>query len=354
MSDRTQLEDEDDIPDNFFDEFEDNEFLDELVDNVVPNTDGNEDSLHHDRSSSPLVERCLKEIDKLTKDIQRRKRKLELELSSKDGSSTGKEAPSSSTDVKRDARHRRSSRSPIGRRLRSKSPPRIPRSRSFERRLAYRRNIRSLRSPLSNVPNRFRRSRSRERRHPRSRSRSRSPTRKRRRSSSSGRLPPTKVTGLTFLEELERKFAEEGKEFPEKDLLLQLKANKDKVHQKLNVVPLESLQPGFSQIQQSVPSYPSQQPIRQPQQQQSQPMFPNQNQFMITHAEMQQPSNMFGFSSYTLNPIPTHDVMPIESPNIPIQTSTSSLITIALPTENVCTAAKCFYLIIEKNDYSHS
>lgn len=199
-------EEEMDVPDNFFDEFEDNEFVDHLIDSVLPDKDEENhakagSTSREKRSSSPMVERCLQEIDKLTKDIQRRKRKLEREMT--------KEQPSSSTDIRR-----RRSPSPGRSAGRKWSPHRRIRTRSRSRSPDLRQRPASYRprSPL-------RRSRSRERRRITYTSSRISPHRKRTRPDSPVAGTSTK-SSMTFMEELEKKFAEQGKAFPEKYLLL--------------------------------------------------------------------------------------------------------------------------------------
>lgn len=199
-------EEEMDVPDNFFDEFEDNEFVDHLIDSVLPEKEDENhtkagSSLREKRSSSPMVERCLQEIDKLTKDIQRRKRKLEREMT--------KEQPSSSTDIRR-----RRSPSPGRSAGRKWSPHRRIRTRSRSRSPDLRQRPASYRprSPL-------RRSRSRERRRMLYTSIRGSPYRKRTRAESPVAGTSTK-SSMTFMEELEKKFAEQGKAFPEKYLVL--------------------------------------------------------------------------------------------------------------------------------------
>lgn len=188
------------LPDDFFDEFEDSRFLDEIVDIVAPEQarlvrtdDVNEDSRETSKSSNdkpveeePLLKRCLNEINNLTKSIERRKRRLRGENAEKD-------------DSKR--KNRRSS-SPANRLERSVRNHRL--------------------SPLRRSPSGSRgrriRSRSRERNRDHRLSRGR---RDRSRSNS----PVNQPRSMSFLEEMERKFAEAGQDFPEKDLLLQAKEN---------------------------------------------------------------------------------------------------------------------------------
>lgn len=239
----TEQATEDEIPDDFFEDFENNEFLDELVENVaaVANEDDGEvndeeksereddgSSQFRGRSSSPIVERCLKEIDKLTQDIRRRKRRLQQELSSRDtpNRDSETEAPTSSTDIDRSKsdsrRHsRRSSRSPP-RRTRDSHNSDTYKSRATTGRHAIpRTSRRRTPSPVRSRPI-VRRSRSRERRnkrHSKSRERRRSVSPPHKRLRRSGSPPPAK-SQISFLEELERTFAKQGKDFPEKDLLL--------------------------------------------------------------------------------------------------------------------------------------
>lgn len=230
---------DDELPENFFEDFENNEFLDELVENVAFNDEENESeeetSNRRSRTSSPIVNRCLEEIDKLTRDIRRRKRRLQQELSANDAATSRTtseiETPTSTTEI---VKHERKSRRPMPRRSRS------PRRRSKESRntISNRQKWPDVRRTINVTPpsrvRRRSRSRSRSRRdRSRERSRERGPRRSRsgsppRKTHRRGVSPPK--TQISFLEELERTFAKQGKTFPEKDLLLRIKNKKTLVH----------------------------------------------------------------------------------------------------------------------------
>lgn len=237
----------DELPENFFEDFENNEFLDELVGNVALNeeddeNDGNVESddvpsTRRSRSSSPIVNRCLKEIDKLTQEIRRRKRRLQQGLSANDGGSRASEMETPTSTTENDKHERRSRRA-----ARSRSPPR--RSRDVYQTTRNRSRTDSRRSTRSR-----RRSRSRTR-HVRTRDldgretrrpRSGSPPRKTQRRAAS----PPKSQQISFLEELERTFAKQGKTFPEKDLLL-----KTQNQPIIDLTPIEDYQPPASQLYQ--------------------------------------------------------------------------------------------------------
>lgn len=225
------IEDRDDeLPENFFEDFENNDFLDELVENVAMDEEtegapesGEEKSNRRSRSSSPIVNRCLEEIDKLTQEIRRRKRRLQQELSANDGASRTSEieTPTSTTEIdkleRRSRRHTaRRSRSPR-RRSRESHNTQNNRPRIDIRRTIPNSRIRRRSRSRSRSRNRNQRVRSRERdREPR-RPRSGSPPRKTHRRAVS---PPS--SQISFLEELERTFAKQGKTFPEKELLLRI------------------------------------------------------------------------------------------------------------------------------------
>lgn len=196
------------IPDEFFDDFENNDFLEGLVeksddeDNDDADNDTGRRHRSTERSSSPVVQNCLKEIDKLTQDIRRRKRMLERELSAAGGSLS---------------RDRRSSR----RRTRSRSP--VSSSEYRRQSSIHQRQLqqRSNRSPARS------RSRDRELRRRmdarRARHASQSPPPSRNRTSGGSR--PS--AGMSFLDELTHTFAKQGKQFPEKDLLLRQQQLRD-------------------------------------------------------------------------------------------------------------------------------
>lgn len=172
----SNIADENELPDDFFNDLADSKFIDTVVEN--PSMAGSEDD--------EQMTRCMAEIERLQKDIERRKKKI-----------LKGEAGLSETE-KRKVRERNSrSRS----RSRTKRDRKRNRSRSRES------------SPSAGSSGRLSKRRNHHHdRKGRSRSRSRSP-RHRKRSSSVHK-------NLTFLEELERTFAEKGQSFPEKDLLL--------------------------------------------------------------------------------------------------------------------------------------
>lgn len=225
-------DDDKDIPDDFFNDLADSKYLDELLSNQVDADsqeeirnaaaadDGFEASANkmdvesggtspagsgdNDSPASPLMERCLREIDKLTKDIQKKKKKLQKELEEKE----------------REKRDRSESPTP----LQPCDKPPLPqrrrnRSRSIER---YGRRRKS-RSPRRRSRSPRRRSRSRSRGRSTRYARSRSPTRR----TTGSPIKPS----MTFLEELDKKFAEQGQAFPEKDLMLKMQAHHGKGEQ---------------------------------------------------------------------------------------------------------------------------
>lgn len=169
----SNIADENELPDDFFNDLADSKFVETVVEN--PSNAGSEDD--------EQMTRCLAEIEKLQKDIERRKKKI-----------LKGEAGLSETD-KRKARER-NSRS---------------RSRSNTKRERKRNRSRSRESSPS-IGSSSRLNKRRNQQHDR-KGRSRSPRHHRKRSSSVHK-------NLTFLEELEKTFAEKGQSFPEKDLLL--------------------------------------------------------------------------------------------------------------------------------------
>lgn len=181
----SNIADENELPDDFFNDLADSKFVETVVEN--PSIAGSEDD--------EQMTRCLAEIEKLQKDIERRKKKI---LKGEAGlSETEKRKPRernsrsrSRSKTKRDRKRNRS-------RSRESSPSIGGSSRSIKRRGHHHDK--------------------------KGRSRSRSP-RHRKRSSSVHK-------NLTFLEELERTFAEKGQSFPEKDLLLN---NQNNMHQASN------------------------------------------------------------------------------------------------------------------------
>lgn len=208
----------DDIPDDFFDDLANAEFIEELVENaqdVERDAFDSGSNQNGSRENSPRMARCLAEIDVLTKDIERRKKKLEKELSQKGLSEQDlrKKLDRDDDDERRSHRNRRG-RSRSRSRSRSSKPkstvrsPPVYRERERDRDRDRDREERGRRyhnkSPQTN-----------HRRHGR-RSNSKSPIGKRRSSSTH--------KNLTFLEELAKKFAEQGKPFHEEDILAQSKS----------------------------------------------------------------------------------------------------------------------------------
>lgn len=187
-----------DIPDDFFDELADIKYEGhETAEQPLDSPEGS-------GGDSPQLARCLAEIDELQKKIQRRKRKLERDLTSHGEASSESKAESKESsrdrsnrdkDKERDRRNRE-------RRTRSRSP-------------AYRRR----RSPSPSRHNRHRRSRSRS---PRNNYRGgRGPGRNNRsKSPNNNKRAASNQKSLSFLDELALTFAQKGQEFPEKDLLM--------------------------------------------------------------------------------------------------------------------------------------
>lgn len=216
---------DDEIPDDFFDELANTQFIEELVESAQ---DGETDlfdsgsNQNGSRENSPRMARCLAEIDVLTKDIERRKKKLEKELSQKgyseqdlrnklDRNDDDNERRLQRNRRGRDRRLSRSitrSRSP-SRRSKSKSNMRSPSFRDRDRQRERERDERNHRRHHNKSPS------VNHRRHGR-RSHSPSPNGKRRSSSTH--------KNLTFLEELAKTFAAQGKPFHEADILAQSKS----------------------------------------------------------------------------------------------------------------------------------
>lgn len=204
------------IPDDFFDELADTEFIDDLVEKsrdsgrTAPSPSGASPRDSGSRDGSPQLARCLAEIDELQKKIQRRKRKLERDMVSRDNDSD--------SDVGRERDRERKGRD-RERDRRSRSPLRFHDS--------YYRRHRSRSNERESERNRGRPYISHRGR--KSRSRSRSPNRNYRGSRANrkrSKSPTAKRSGsnhnsLTFLEELAQTFAERGQDFPEKDLIMQ-------------------------------------------------------------------------------------------------------------------------------------
>ncbi len=188
-----------DLPDDFFDEFEDSKFLDEIVEIVVPEqtrlistnhetnngspTETNNDQRDQRNDDDGITKSCLDRIDNLEKSIKRRKQRLQNEMQTKQPK---RRSPPSRSDRNVRSRDRRSPSGPrCGRRGRSRSRDRSNHSR--ERRTSRRDRSRSG-SPINH-----------------------------------------QSRGMSFLEELEHKFAEKGQDFPEKNLLIQLRAKNNNV-----------------------------------------------------------------------------------------------------------------------------
>lgn len=218
---------DDDIPDDFFDELANAQFIEDLVENAQDGgTDMFDSESNHNesRENSPRMARCLAEIDVLTKDIERRKKKLEKELSQK-GFSEQELRKQLDRDIDDDdrrphrsrrTRDRRLSRTPTRSRTRSRSPPYRHRERGHIHRRPHPRQH-------SKSPNHWRHNR---------RSKSGSPNGKRRSSSTHKHL--------TFLEELAKTFAEQGKPITEKDYLSNAKGGA-LVEQRPSIAPMMNI-----------------------------------------------------------------------------------------------------------------
>lgn len=238
--------DEPEIPDDFFDDLADEQFVDEVVADV-------------DDEDDEQYTRCMKEIELLSKDIEKRKQKIR------------ESEAGLSVEAKLNQLRRRSSRS------RSGSPRSAQRTRKHreEKRKRTRSPDSKSRSPHGSrmrhddrVRDRRHREMSPFRGRPSRHSRSKSPHHRTKRSSSTHK-------NLSFLEELAQKFAEKGQAFPEKDALLmgqnQMNLNIDQnVQMQMN--PLPHIQPQFNQqnVQPPMNMMPNfQQPMGFPPQQQS-------------------------------------------------------------------------------------
>lgn len=193
-------DDDDDLPDDFFDELGDSQFINKLEAN-----DSFDEFLtqNDSRENSPEMARRLAEIAILTENIKRRKKKLEEDLSKKGLTSETlqKELLEADKNFEREKnsreKHSRDRASREKRRHKNRSP-------SYHR---------------------HRRSRSMEKKSHRHRKRSRSNSPRRRANRSRSRSPRNQRSAsthknLTFLEELAQTFAEKGQAFPEKDFLL--------------------------------------------------------------------------------------------------------------------------------------
>lgn len=309
-------DDKDDIPDDFFNDLADSKYLDELLSNQVesrePDSTEQADDLKENasdmdveegereatpdpstsdkesRRSSPLMERCLKEIDKLTKDIQRKKKKLQKELEGKERENKDR-SDSPLVDDKGRRRYRSRSNDRYGNRMHG------------GRRSTSRRKSRS-------------RSRSRDRRR-RSRSRSRQRWINRRSRSPMRRQPvpsPSSLKPLTFLEELDKKFAEQGQAFPEKDLILQMKATGEQLPGTSSVGHRHI---GVAQPMPYPPQQQQQQPIEMMQQYPTQHVRPPAN---LYPPRPMQPDPAYGYQNFMPNPMafrpPPANYVPIPPP----------------------------------------
>lgn len=232
------------IPDDFFDELADSEFIDDLVEKsrdsgrTAPSPSAASPRDSGSRDGSPQLARCLAEIDELQKKIQRRKRKLERDMVSRDNDSDSDLARERDRERKGRDRERdgRRSRSPLRfhdsyyRRHRSRSNEReTERSRGRPYTSHRGRKSRSRSPPNRNNYNRGLRN---------NRNRSKSPTAKR-----SG----SNHNSLTFLEELAQTFAERGQDFPEKDLIMQ-------PHVHINQMQMAGPDPFFAAMNPHFPS----------------------------------------------------------------------------------------------------
>ncbi|XP_055302105.1 uncharacterized protein LOC129568371 [Sitodiplosis mosellana] len=215
----------DELPDDFFNELTNENFIDEVIEEGGHESD--EELLHY-----------VSEINRIQNDINIRKQKIkETEANLKSHRHSRSRSRSSSRSKSR--RHKDSKRK------RSRSRTRSPHTSRHSR---YDERIREKRYPLSPVRGRALR---------RSRSRSKSMQRCTKRSSSTHR-------NISFLEELAQKFAEKGQAFPEKDALLmgaQSNMNAPIPMDFGNGVPFDQSQPLIA-----LPNFPQQQVAFPPQQ----------------------------------------------------------------------------------------
>lgn len=222
VDEKTETEENVELPDDFFDEFEDSKFLEKVVGNVVPEespldvADDSNTKSSNDQSTEedPVLKRCLDGIDNLTKSIERRKKRLREECN--DTVSGHRKLHRSHSISPSNSRSDRNVRS----RDRRVSPRRVSPRRVSPRRLSPRRSPSGSRTERRSKGRSRGRSRSRER----NRSRDRRLSRNRRDRTAS---PLNQPRSMSFLEELEQKFAEQGQDFPEKNLLIKLR---DKVN----------------------------------------------------------------------------------------------------------------------------
>lgn len=180
-----------DLPDDFFNDLADENFIDEVVDK--------------DEEDDPQLKRCMNEIKVLEREIEKKRQNIKER---QDDLTVEEKLRRTFETLDRQARATRSRSGSLSRSRRHRDRARRRRSRS--------RSPRRSRSP--HVSRRHD-ERSRERRHI---DRPISPLRGRRRSISPHQ--PKRSTSvhrnISFLEELAQKFAEKGQAFPEKDALL--------------------------------------------------------------------------------------------------------------------------------------
>lgn len=222
-----------DIPDDFFDELSDIKY-DTAAPNGSPNASGS-------GGDSPQLARCLAEIDELQKKIQRRKRKLERDL-------TATKSPE--TKVSRD-RDRDRERDRRGRDHRSRSVSPVRRGRNGTDNNSRRRS-----------PDRHSRHRNNNRGRSRSRSRSGRGGPSNRNHSPGGKRASSNHKSLSFLEELAQTFAERGQDFPEKDLIMQPQGGQ--MHAAAAMQNMNIYYPGLQQQYQNAAAVTTGFPMQQP------------------------------------------------------------------------------------------
>lgn len=213
---------------------------------------------HRSGSQSPQMARCLAEIDVLQKKIQKRKRKLERDLSNRDVIMDNDTERVRNRDRNRRELHSKS-RSPYRNRRRSRSPDR-DRTRQHNRKSRSRSPRNQHRTRRSNTPSRNNRSSSNHK-------------------------------SLSFLEELAQKFAERGQEFPEKDLIMQ--------PQEMNQMP--SMHPPTNMVY-----YPGHNPYA------TMPVIP-QPDFPMNPMN---PNSYYGINPMAIHPIQFPSTMPQQPQNI--------------------------------------
>lgn len=224
---------DDDIPDDYFEGLVDSKLIEDLVENAT-GTDMFDSGSNRSgsRENSPRMARCLAEIETLTKDIERRKKNLQKELSDK-----GMNEVDLRDKLDRDVSEGRSHR---GRRRDRRG------SRSFSRSRSRSRNRRSTSKPINRSPSyRERQRRERERDRERERERSRRQQRSRRRSKSAspnGKHRSSSVhKNISFLEELAQTFAAQGKPMDAEEILAQAKGNSMPMHHQQQSAPMRPM-----------------------------------------------------------------------------------------------------------------